>query len=308
VDFPFVLGADGTKILKPNQSLFNTKFFYFALLSLDIPSRGYNRHYKLLKESLVVQPPLPEQRRIAAILSAVQRAIEQQEELIARTTELKKALMHKLFTEGTRGEPQKETEIGPVPESWEVEKMGNLIELITGKLNSNAAVPNGKYPFFTCSQETYHIDEYAFDKEAILLSGNNARAIYSVKHYIGKFNAYQRTYVITLKNSSDMSYPFLKYALIRNLERLRILSIGSSTKYLTRGVLENLPLPKPNYNEGVVIGEILDRIEKKEMMYISIKNLFQDLFHTLLHQLMTAEIRVDDVDLSELMEIGIEFE
>jgi restriction endonuclease S subunit len=216
--------------------------------------------------------------------------------------------MHKLFTEGTRGEPQKETEIGPVPESWEVEKMGNLIELITGKLNSNAAVPNGKYPFFTCSQETYHIDEYAFDKEAILLSGNNARAIYSVKHYIGKFNAYQRTYVITLKNSSDMSYPFLKYALIRNLERLRILSIGSSTKYLTRGVLENLPLPKPNYNEGVVIGEILDRIEKKEMMYISIKNLFQDLFHTLLHQLMTAEIRVDDVDLSELMEIGIEFE
>ena len=63
---------------------------------------------------------LDEQRKIAAVLGLVQRAIEQQERLIALTTELKKALLHKLFTEGLRGEPQKQTEIGPVPESWEV--------------------------------------------------------------------------------------------------------------------------------------------------------------------------------------------
>jgi type I restriction enzyme S subunit len=65
-------------------------------------------------------PPIPEQRKIAAVLGLVQRAIEQQERLIALTTELKKALLHKLFTEGLRGEPQKQTEIGRVPESWEV--------------------------------------------------------------------------------------------------------------------------------------------------------------------------------------------
>ena len=63
---------------------------------------------------------IAEQRKIAAVLGLVQRAIEQQERLIALTTELKKALLHKLFTEGLRGEPQKQTEIGPVPESWEV--------------------------------------------------------------------------------------------------------------------------------------------------------------------------------------------
>ena len=62
---------------------------------------------------------MPEQRKIAAVLGLVQRAIEQQERLIALTTELKKALLHKLFTEGLRGEPQKQTEIGPVPESWD---------------------------------------------------------------------------------------------------------------------------------------------------------------------------------------------
>ena len=74
-------------------------------------------------------PPLAEQRKIAAVLGLVQRAIEQQERLIALTTELKKALLHKLFTEGLRGEPQKQTEIGPVPESWEVTRLDNFCVL-----------------------------------------------------------------------------------------------------------------------------------------------------------------------------------
>ncbi|MCX6972702.1 MAG: restriction endonuclease subunit S [Verrucomicrobia bacterium] len=77
-------------------------------------------------------PPLPEQKKIAHILSTVQRAIEAQERIIQTTTELKKALMHKLFTEGLRHEPQKQTEIGPVPESWEVVPLSNVCRFQSG--------------------------------------------------------------------------------------------------------------------------------------------------------------------------------
>ena len=83
----------------------------------------------------VVIPPPCEQRKIAALLGLVQRAIEQQERLIALTTELKKALLHKLFTEGLRGEPQKQTEIDPVPESWEVVQLGACYDVVSGSLS-----------------------------------------------------------------------------------------------------------------------------------------------------------------------------
>ena len=258
-----------------------------------------------LSQSKLCELPLPvpdlsEQRKIAAVLGLVQRAIEQQERLIALTTELKKALLHKLFTEGLRGEPQKQTEIGPVPESWEITTLGELANLQTGKLNSNAANQNGDYPFFTCSQETFRIDHYAFDAEAILLSGNNAQGIYSVKHYKGKFNAYQRTYVITVKAEGSIPYPFLHQALSRNLERLRNLSIGTSTKYLTLGVLQNLNIPRPDYEEAERIGEQLQVVERKITGPETKKHLLTELFRTLLHQLMTGQIRVHDLKIPEL--------
>jgi len=248
-----------------------------------------------LAELPMAFPPLPEQRKIAHILSTVQRAIEAQERIIQTTTELKKALMHKLFTEGLRGEPQKQTEIGPVPETWEMVSLGELVNFTTGKLNSNAAVEDGKYPFFTCSKDTFWIDHYAFDTEAILLSGNNAQAIYSVKHHKGKFNAYQRTYVITVKDTSRISYRFLSQMLSRSLERLRVISIGSSTKYLTLGLLLNLPVAIPSYADGVKIGDWLDTTDQKVKAHEAKRKALQDLFRTLLHELMTAKTRVRDL-------------
>jgi type I restriction enzyme, S subunit len=294
---------DTTFYIAPDDTALDIEFLYYLLLHIDLKRilgdvgvPGLNREIAY-KERAQFPETRDEQRKIAAVLGLVQRAIEQQERLLALTTELKKALLQKLFTEGLRGEPQKQTEIGPVPKSWEIKKLGSLVHLQTGKLNSNAATPNGQYPFFTCSQETFRIDHYAFDTEAILLSGNNAQGIYSVKHYNGKFNAYQRTYVITVKAGSGVPYPFLHQALSRNLERLRTLSIGTSTKYLTLGVLQNLPIPKPGYDEAKGIGDRLQIVDAKIEIVTRKKETLANLFRTLLFRLMTAQIRVNDLDL-----------
>lgn len=274
-------------------------YFYLKKIEAYIDSLGSGAIFKAINKSQLAELPindagipLPEQKKIAHILSTVQRAIEAQERIIQTTTELKKALMHKLFTEGLRNEPQKQTEIGPVPESWEVVPLGELVNFVTGKLNSNAAVEDGKYPFFTCSKETFWIDQYAFDTEAILLSGNNAQAIYSVKHFEGKFNAYQRTYVITIKNIDRISYRFLAQMLSRSLERLRTISIGSSTKYLTLGLLTNLRVAIPPHGDGLAIGEWLNTVDEKLKQHEAKRRSLQDLFRTLLHELMTAKTRV----------------
>lgn len=97
VDFPFIIGADGTKVLCPNPELFHPKFFYFYLLSLNIPSRGYNRHYKLLKEQKILCPSMPEQEIIATILSKIESAIMAKKKIIVTMDELSKTLLHQLM-------------------------------------------------------------------------------------------------------------------------------------------------------------------------------------------------------------------
>jgi len=123
------------------------RFFSYIVNYMNIaPFIGGDARGKLtkaiLKQLEIPLPPLPEQKKIAHILSTVQHAIEAQERIIQTTTELKKALMQKLFTEGLRKEPQKQTEIGPVPESWEVVDFGCVINLFAGyAFKSKEGVP-----------------------------------------------------------------------------------------------------------------------------------------------------------------------
>ena len=79
---------------------------------------------------------------------------------------------------------------------YETKKLKDISIIKTGKLDSNAAVEKGEYPFFTCDPTTLRIDKWAYDTEAVLLAGNNASGNYTAKYYKGRFNAYQRTYII----------------------------------------------------------------------------------------------------------------
>ena len=115
----------------------------------------------------------------------------------------------------------------------------------TGKLNSNAAVADGKYPFFTCDPETSKIDCYSFDEEAILLAGNNASGKFNIKYYSGKFNAYQRTYIIN-SSINNLQTKYLYYFLSTKLPEFTTLSSGSATKFLTKSILDIFPVEVPS--------------------------------------------------------------
>ena len=150
---------------------------------------------------------------------------------------------------------------------WE---MGEVCNIKTGKLNANAAVKDGSYPFFTCSKEVFQIDNYAFDCEAVILNGNNATGNFDVKYYNGKFNAYQRTYVITIKNNytPKMTYAILKYILNNSLIDLKQKSIGGLTKYL--GMITSIKLPLPPLETQ---NQIVARIEKEQALVNANKEL-----------------------------------
>jgi type I restriction enzyme S subunit len=126
-----------------------------------------------------------------------------------------------------------------IPKGWSVGTYENYLTFKTGKLNSNAAVEDGEYPFFTCSSETYKTDTYAFDRQAVLLAGNNASAIYPLKYFEGKFDAYQRTYVITPK-TRNLSLLQVYYSIKGNLEGFKSTSSGTATKFLTMKILNPL--------------------------------------------------------------------
>jgi type I restriction enzyme S subunit len=120
-----------------------------------------------------------------------------------------------------------------------------LVSFKTGKLNSNAAKPDGTFPFFTCSQETYRTDTWSFDGEYVLLAGNNAAGIYPLKYFNGKFDAYQRTYAIRSINQKKLFTRYLYYALRLQLELMKNISTGVATKFLTLTLLNQTRIPVP---------------------------------------------------------------
>ena len=135
-----------------------------------------------------------------------------------------------------------------IPEDWKICRLGEFFEVITGKKDANASAENGKYPFFTCSQTISKTDEYSFDGNAILLAGNGD---FNVKFYRGKFEAYQRTYVLIPENSEYLGflYQTIKYY----LDDITSDSRGSVIKFITKGNIENYKIIVPdNKNEKLI--------------------------------------------------------
>ena len=197
-------------------------------------------------------PPLPEQRRIAEILDKADALRAKRHAALAYLDTLTQSIFLDMF-----GDPVDN------PMGLRRESLKSAFEFTTGKLDSNAAVEGGKYPFFTCARETSAIDDYAFDCEALLLAGNNANADYSVKHYKGRFNAYQRTYVITIKESA-LTYAYARLVLEYLLGDLKRFSKGTNTKYLTLVILNRMPILVPPLDLQHRFAAIVESVEHQK--------------------------------------------
>ena len=260
IDFG-VLIDDATYSVSPAYSTFEintnivlSKWFQYCL---DAHNAIYTKKYmiasarqgkkvdvtNLLLEQIEV-PPFDIQQQIVDIIEKVQNIIIGTTNRIALYDELVKSRFIELFD--GKGYPTL--------------KWNDVYTTTTGKLDSNAMVENGEYPFFTCAKEVFRIDKYAFDQEALLLAGNNAAGKYDVKYYKGKFNAYQRTYVLGLKE--DWSYQLFRYQLEDKLVYLQQQSLGGLTKYLTLkilGELEFIVPPMDKQNEFTAFVEQTDK-------------------------------------------------
>lgn len=215
-----------------------------------------NLKIEMLKEMTIPDISMREQQFCSSVLDKLQILIKLKFDEIKQMDELVKARFVEMF--GKR----KYTKL----------KWNDVFYTKTGKLDSNAATSNGQYPFFTCSKNILRIDNYAFDQEALLLSGNNASGKYDVKYYNGKFNAYQRTYVLGLKE--QWSYNLMKYQLEEKLMYLKRHSLGGLTKYLTLKILSELSFIIPPMEKQVEFDSFVRQADKsKAVIEKSLKEL-----------------------------------
>ena len=270
-----------------------------------------------LRELPVAIPSFPEQRKIAGVVGVVQRAMEQQERLLALTAELKKALPHQLFTAGLRGEPQKQTDIGPVPESWEIVKIGTLGKVVTGSTPKTAIPENyappevdfiapadlGRTRYIFSSEKK--ISRRGF--ETVRSLPRDAVMCVCIGSSIGKIG-------MTLKDASATNQQvnsiicaekhdstFIYYLLSHYAEYWRGFATFGPVPILSKGAFEAIEIVVPSTkDEEIELAECFRALDAKAEVHMRRKVLLTDLFRTLLHQLMTAQIRVHALDLPEL--------
>ena len=312
----------------------DTLFLFFFLLHPEVRSdlagkmEGSTGRQRLSKtvigDCLIPLPPLPEQKKIAHILSTVQRAINEQERIIQTTIELKKALMRKLFTEGLRNEPQKQTEIGPIPESWYVVPLkrkavsfqygtsvkcsydahGKAVLRIPNVVGGAIDITDLKFG----NPKQNEIGKLRLQSGDLLFVRTNGvqKNAGRCSLFAGEFeDCYYASYLIRVRlNPRTMNPKFLSEfsRTITGTSFLggRAIRTADGKFNINSGTLKTMLVPVPAIEEQKEIADILALIDSKASDARGKRAAYENIFRTLLHGLVSAKTRVNKLELATL--------
>lgn len=298
----------GMLIIRNSQD-FNTKYLYQLLKSNFIKSQISNittgssqpqLTKTIVQELSLIKPSKETQESIAKVLFGLDDKIALNNRINTQLEQSARLLYDYWFTQfdfpDTKGQPYR-TSGGAmqysqqlkreIPEDWEVKRLSELLPVLTGKQDANFATKDGKYNFFTCGEDILKCDTYEFDGKAVLVAGNGN---FNIKLYDGKFNAYQRTYVLI---PNERKYYTLIYLAVKN--RIRWLtngSRGSIVKFITKGDLEDILIPLPK-NEQFDVFSDLNTISEKVAKNIEENQKLTELRDWLLPMLITGQVKVN---------------
>jgi len=292
----------------PKENKVLKEFLFYYLPAVDYSNlqdkvvKGNTLNTSKLNKIPIPLPPLEEQKAIADILSTVQNAIEKTEKVINATKQLKKSIMKHLFTYGAVAVDEidrvklKESEIGLIPEHWEVVRLGEVVEIYDNKRvplsESVRKNMKGVYPYCGANGIIDYVNDYIFDGEYVLVAEDGGRyGKFENTAYImnGKFWVNNHAHILQAKVGISINRFILHWFTYADISQY---VSGTTRQKLTLSTLKSFPIPLPPLDEQQKIANILTTIDQKIKAEENKKQTLQNLFKTLLQQLMTGKIRV----------------
>jgi type I restriction enzyme S subunit len=242
-------------------------------------ARGFLRQSDFSKEKIIL-PPLPEQKKIAAILSTWDRAIEGTETLLAKSQQQKKALMQQLLTGKKR--------LPGFTGEWKTKNLGDIADIQTGSSNRQDSLTNGEYTFFDRSEDIRTSNRYLFDCEAVIVPGEGQDFV--PKYFVGKFDLHQRTYAISSFRACDGKFIF--YTVGYHRSHFLSQAVGSTVKSLRLPMFQKMPLKLPPLSEQKAIATVLSTADEEIAALESDLARLRQEKKALMQQLLTGKRRV----------------
>ena len=283
-------------LLRVNKNILSVPYLYYLLstplyqakMLADAGGAAIKHIYiTRVNQLLIPCPSYDEQCRIANILSRYDSLIENYQKQIKLLEEAAQRLYKEWFVDLHFPGHENTKIVDGVPEGWEKKKVGDITPIKTGKKDANFGTPDGAYPFFTCSQEPIKAPSYSFDANAVILAGNGD---FNVKLYRGKFEAYQRTYVLEPNNPSMLYLLF--FCISENMNKLATGASGSTIKFLTKGMIDSLEMYVPIETIVARFNQYIESIQSDKERIQSQIRLLTEARDRLLPKLMSGEIAV----------------